>query len=103
MSWRGDLAGYTGTLILQEVDEDAHVARYRFQGARDGATATATLTVTAAGEITADVHPGHGSDLTAGQVVEASRAVWPGAGPRRGLVAAGAAAVLTGWALKGPR
>jgi len=71
MSRRGELAGYAGTLILEEVDEDEHVARYRFQGARDGATATAAITVTAAGEIAAEVHPGHGSDLAAGALIAA--------------------------------
>lgn len=101
MSWRGELAGYTATLLLEEVDDDEQRARYRFQGTRDGATATAAITVTAAGEIAAEVHPGQGSELTAEQLVEAARAVWPGA--TRGLVAAGAAAVLTGWAQKGPR
>jgi hypothetical protein len=102
MSWRGELAGHRGTLLLEEVDEDEHVARFRFQGTRDGATATATLIVTAAGEITAEVHPGHGSELTAEQLVEAARAVWPGAETRRrrALVAAGAAAALTDWARK---
>jgi hypothetical protein len=108
MTWRGELAGYTATLTLEEVDEDEGRARHRFQGTRGGATATATLTVTAAGEITAQVHPGHGSDLTAEALAAAAREVWPRGeappgGRRRALVAAGAAAALAGWALKGRR
>jgi hypothetical protein len=134
MTWRGELAGYTGTLILEEVDEDNHVARYRFQGTRDGTTATATITVTA-GDVRAEVHPGHGSDLTADQLVAAAGGALAAAGEapraevaplgdgrptqpavsagleappahdaarrRRALVAAGAAAALTAWALRG--
>ena len=118
MSWRGELAGYAGTLILEEVDEDEHVARYRFQGTRDGATATAAITAAAGGEITAQVHPGHGSDLTADALVAAVGEVLangstegtvpepPPARAARGhraLVAAGAAAALAAWALKGRR
>jgi hypothetical protein len=116
MTWRGNLAGYTGTLILEEVDEDEHVARYRFQGTRDGATATATLTVRD-GEVTAEVHPGHGADLAAGELAAAAREALAGPGAeapaappahgaarrRRALVAAGAAAAVAAWALKGRR
>jgi hypothetical protein len=117
MTWRGELAGYTGTLILEEVDEDEHVARHRFQGTRDGATATATITTGASG-LSAEVHRGHGSDLTAGELVAAVGEVWSraedGEAPasaespdaarrRRTLVAAGAAAALAAWALKGRR
>jgi hypothetical protein len=128
MTWRGELAGYTGTLILEEVDEDEQVARYRFQGTRAGTTATATLTVTG-GDIRAEVHPGHGSDVTADELAAAAREVLAGpaeaagaaepvaggeaargeapahgtARRRRALVAAGAAAALAAWALKGRR
>jgi hypothetical protein len=41
---RGWLAGYTGTAILEEADDDERVARFRLQGARDGEPATATVT-----------------------------------------------------------
>jgi hypothetical protein len=107
MRWRGELAGYAGTLVLEEVDEDEHVARYRFQGIRDGATATATITV--AGDVTAHVHAGHGSDLTAEQVAAAAREVLGVAPParhpggRRALVVAGAATAAVVWALRGRR
>jgi hypothetical protein len=100
MIWRGELAGYTGTLVLEEVDEDEHVARYRFQGIRDGATATATVRV-AAGEITAEVHPGHRSRVTADELAAAARealaeAAAAGGEAPNGAAAGGEAAVNAG-------
>jgi hypothetical protein len=62
---RGSLAGYTGTAILEEADDDEHVARFRLQGMRGPSPATATITATlaAAGEgtevaLSADVFGG---------------------------------------------
>jgi hypothetical protein len=41
---RGTLAGCTGTAVLEEVDDDERVARFRLQGMSGGAPAAARVT-----------------------------------------------------------
>jgi hypothetical protein len=41
---RGALAGYTGTAVLEEADDDERVARFRLQGMSAGAPAAARVT-----------------------------------------------------------
>jgi hypothetical protein len=121
---RGSLAGHTGTAVLEEADDDAHVARFRLQGER--ATATVTAALRPAGEATdvdlrADVFgdasaakllaaigeaaapalaaPGEAAPVTP---VPAPAAPHGLSAPAKGaLAAAGAALAL--WALRGRR
>jgi hypothetical protein len=83
-SRRGTLAGYTGTAVLEEADDDARVARFRLQGARDGLPATARVTaaLTAAGDgteigLAADVHGEIAPDALVAAVEEAAREAPP--------------------------
>jgi hypothetical protein len=78
---RGSLAGYTGTAVLEEADEDEHVARFRLQGTRDASPATATLTaaLSPAGEETevalrAEVFGGATTDELLAAVAKAATA-----------------------------
>jgi hypothetical protein len=78
---RGSLAGYTGTAVLEEADEDEHVARLRLQGTRDGSPATATLTaaLSPAGDATevdlrAEVFGGATTDEVLAAAAEAAMA-----------------------------
>jgi hypothetical protein len=73
---RGELAGYSGTAVLEEADDDVHVAVFRLQGSAGTATATATLTTALApasdGTSVAfelDLHPGPGAEVTREEVL----------------------------------
>jgi hypothetical protein len=83
---RGELAGYTGTAVLEEADEDVHVAVFRLQGTAGTAAATATLTAALApasdGTSLAfelDLHPGHGAAVTADEILAALDEIVPAA------------------------
>jgi hypothetical protein len=83
---RGELAGYDGTAVLEEADDDVHVAVFRLQGTSGTAAATATLTTALApasdGTSVAfelDLHPGPGAKVTGEEVLAALRAAAPAA------------------------
>ncbi len=123
-SLRGALAGYTGTAVLEEVDDDERVARFRLQGVRGASPATATVTaalspagagteVALAAEVFGDVAAGALLAAVAGAAAPAMAApvAPPAPAPaarglsapaKRALAAAGAAA-LVGLALRGRR
>jgi hypothetical protein len=130
---RGSLAGYTGTAILEEADEDEHVARFRLQGIRGASPATATITaaLSPAGDATeVDLRAAVHGDVTPDALLAAvagAVAAPPGlaapdeaaapppiaapdeAAPHHGLSApakgalVAAGAALAVWALKGRR
>jgi hypothetical protein len=83
---RGELAGYVGTAVLEEADDDVHVAVFRLQGTSGSAAATATLTTALAPAsdgvslgLELDLHPGPGSELTREGVLAALAEIVPAA------------------------
>jgi hypothetical protein len=83
---RGELAGYTGTAVLEEADDDVHVAVFRLQGSAETAAATATLTTALAPAsdgvslgLELDLRPGPGSALTREGVLAALAEIVPAA------------------------
>jgi hypothetical protein len=113
---RGTLAGHAGTAILEEADDDAHVARYRLQGTAATATVTATLRPAGAAteidlgaEVFGDV-PRDELLAAARAVADAALAAPPPVAPHGGLsapakraLAAAGAAALVALALRGRR
>jgi hypothetical protein len=112
---RGELAGYTGTAVLEEADDDVHVAVFRLQGSAGTAMATATLTagLAPASDGTSlafelDLHPGPGAELTResvlaalGEIVPAARAAGEAAARAAAEAARGAAARAAAEAARG--
>jgi hypothetical protein len=83
---RGELAGYTGTAVLEEADDDVHVAVFRLQGSAETAAATATLTTALAPAsdgvslgLELDLRPGPGAALTREGVLAALAEIVPAA------------------------